>query len=193
MKWYNSILAIGLLCCITACENEAYVPKPRGYFRLALPNHSYQSFKKQCPYAFEFSTQALAMQSKSRFNEPCWYNIEYPSFNATIHLSYKAIEQDSAFETYTEDARSFVYKHTVKASGIEEHVYANAETKSFGIVYTLEGNTASPLQFYVTDSTRHFLRGALYFNQVPNEDSLKPVIAFLNRDIEHLVETVVWE
>ncbi|MFP4621285.1 MAG: gliding motility lipoprotein GldD, partial [Bacteroidales bacterium] len=115
----------------------------------------------------------------------------YPRFNGDIHISYKSMED--SFKTYVEDARELAYKHTIKAEAIQEERYTDKERNVYGIFYNLEGNVASPVQFFVTDSTKHFLRGSLYFRTEPNQDSLAPVIQFVKKDIRHLIETLEWK
>ncbi len=123
--------------------------------------------------------------------EPYWYNILFPSLNATIYLSYKPVHHN--LQKFIEDSRTLVYKHTIKAEAINESLIRNDSSDVYGIFYDLKGNTASSLQFFVTDSTAHFLRGSLYFNAEPNKDSLAPVIRFIRQDVEHLINTLHWK
>jgi gliding motility-associated lipoprotein GldD len=117
-------------------------------------------------------------------------DIEFPSFKAKIHLTYFTVGSNLA--SLTESARELAYKHTVKADAINEKVWSNDSSHVYGILYDLKGNTASAVQFYMTDSTRHYLRGSLYFTAQPNEDSLLPVITFLREDIIRMIETLTW-
>ena len=112
----------------------------------------------------------------------------YPDFRGRIYCSYKKVNGN--FQEISEDSRSFVYKHTVKADNITEQPYVDEERKVYGMLYELQGNTASAVQFVLTDSVNHFFRGALYFNTVPNQDSLAPVVEYVKEDIIHLVETM---
>jgi putative hemolysin len=176
----------------TACDEE-YTPKPRGYFRIDLPSNSYQTMKTNCPFSFEYSKYAKANQYKGSQIENCWYNIDYPKFNATIHLSYSILQGKVDLEKQLSNSRTLVYKHTVKADGIEE-IPINYETKNvYGLLYNLSGNSASQVQFYLTDSTKHFLRCALYFNSSPNADSIAPVLSYISKDIDRFIETFRWE
>ncbi len=120
-----------------------------------------------------------------------WINLSFPQLNGKIHLSYKAVNED--LNAYITDSRELVYKHTVKAQGITESPFIQREQKRYGMVYDLKGDVASAVQFFITDSTEHFLRGSLYFNCRPNRDSLNPVIDFLREDIIHLIETTQWK
>ncbi|MDO9612920.1 MAG: gliding motility lipoprotein GldD, partial [Bacteroidota bacterium] len=106
------------------------------------------------------------------------------------HLSYKNVENN--LWKLTEESRELAYKHSFKADAIDERIFVNPEKKVYGTIYLIDGNTASPLQFYLTDSTKHFLRGALYIREIPNIDSLRPVIDFLTPDVIHLIETTEW-
>lgn len=174
-----------------SCE-EHYTPKPRGYFRIDLPKHSYKEFNpNSCPFYYNYASSAKILRDRTKNTEPCWMNIYYPSYESTIHVSYKKINDN--IDEYIEDARSLVYKHTVKASDIQEKLVVNDSVNVYGLVYELEGNTASSLQFYLTDSTQHFVRGALYFNSVPNPDSIAPVQAHIREDVLELIESFRWK
>lgn len=185
-------IVIGSLL-LSACNNENYSPRPKGYYRIDLPSKSFKDFRTACPFSFEYHSGAEILYENKG---PCWFNIEYPGLHATIHLSYKEIAPDSGNKQliqYAEDSRSLVYKHTVKATDIIEHRIRDDSSKVFGLLYLLEGNAASSMQFYLTDSAHHFLRGALYFNVSTNVDSLYPVIKYIQEDIHHLVSTFEWE
>jgi len=173
---------------LLACGNN-YTPKPRGYFRIDLPLKDYKQYTSSCPYTFEYPAYTVVVTTNK--DEPCWLNIYYPKLDATIHLSYKEVEGNLSL--LLEDTRTFVYKHTIKADAIEENLYSNAGKDVHGILYEIKGNAASAIQFYITDSTKHFIRGALYFNALPNKDSLAPVIEFVHQDILHLIETTEWK
>jgi gliding motility-associated lipoprotein GldD len=167
-----------------------FTPKPRGYFRIDLPEKQYRMYRSDCPFSFEFPVYASVVPDKDKDAEPCWLNIQFEQLHATIHLSYKQIRKN--LPELTEDARSFVYKHTIKADAIGETQLTYPERKVYGILYDIEGNAASSVQFFLTDSTRHFIRGALYFSTTPNADSLGPVIRFIREDIIHLTSTFQW-
>lgn len=189
MKIKLSILLIPIFVFFS-CEEQAPVPKPKGYFRIKLPEKKYVKFDKICAYTFETPIYSRIDTTPSA-KEPCWINIHYPTFDATLHLSYKPVKNN--LPAYLEDARTLTYKHTAKASDIEEILIKQPENKVYGIIYDVKGNAASSLQFYVTDSTKHFLRGALYFNTAPNYDSIQPVLEFLNKDVERFIQTLQWK
>jgi gliding motility-associated lipoprotein GldD len=191
MKLKNNILLLLCTLFLFSCEEE-YSPRPRGYFRIDLPEHRYKHFAPDdCPYSFDINKRAFIGNDRGKISEPCWVNILYPQYKSTIHLSYKRVENN--LQKYLEDSRTLVYKHTVKASDIQEKLIINDAAKVYGLVYFLEGNAASSLQFYLTDSTDHFLRGALYFNAKPNPDSIAPVQDFIHKDIIHFIESFRWE
>ena len=178
-----------LLLLLSGCSG--YSPKPRGYFRIDLPEKTYQLFNEPgYPYIFEYANIARVIPKGGNLRDSFWIDIAYPQLNARIYGSYKKIENN--FREVSEDSRTFVYKHTVKADGITEQPYIDEERKVYGILYELRGNTASGIQFILTDSIRHFFRGALYFNAAPNKDSIAPVAAFVREDIIHLIETLEW-
>ena len=177
---------------VLLCGCSENIPKPRGYFRIDLPEKSYETFSVPgYPYAFEYANIAKVVPKEGNPNDPFWIDITYPQFNARIYGSYKKVENN--FQEIAEDSRTFVYKHTIKADAITEQPYENEERKVYGILYELKGNTASGIQFILTDSTRHFFRGALYFNVSPNKDSIAPVAAFIREDIIRLIETLEWK
>jgi len=183
------ITIIILLLVSIACS-ENYIPKPRGYFRITLPKKEYKKFFNNGPYSFEIPKYSFVQKDTSRYTEKWWIGIVFPSMKGTIHMSYKIINNN--LNKYIEESRSLAYKHTVKAEAINEQVFANKNDKVFGVLYELKGNVASSYQFFITDSTNHFLRGALYFNVYPNKDSLAPVLTFVKKDIVKLIETVEW-
>lgn len=176
----------------TSCS-EDYTPKPRAYFRIDTPPNTYQTFNSSCPFSFEYSKFATAYVYQGAQIQNCWYNIDYPKFKATIHLSYTALENRSDMEAQLSNSRTLVYKHTVKADGIEEIPINYDSKKVYGLLYNLSGNSASQMQFYLTDSTKHFLRCALYFNTSPNADSIAPVLNYISKDIDRFIETFRWQ
>lgn len=169
------------------CKHR-YVPRPRGYYRIAIPEARYSWLSlKDYPYSFALSDNAVV---KPLSDEPYWMDVYYPAFDVRIHCSYKPVSNN--LRELSDDAQSFVYKHSGMASAIPEQGYEDREAGVYGVLYELEGNTASPFQFYLTDSVRHFFRGAVYFNCVPQQDSLAPVIRYMNGDVRHLIETFRW-
>ncbi len=184
------LLLISIL--FTSCD-EDYTPKPRGYFRIDLPTNTYQTIATNCPFSFEYSKYANANVYEGSQIENCWYNIDYPKLNATIHLSYSPLQGKDDLEKQLSNSRTLVYKHTVKADGIEEIPISYESKNVYGLIYNLSGNSASQVQFYLTDSTKHFLRCALYFNSSPNADSIAPVLNYISKDIDRFIETFRWQ
>lgn len=156
-----------------------------------MPEREYVKWSDgQCPFSFEIPAYAEVTSYRDSLTEPCWKYVRFPAFNAEVFLSYKSIEGNLA--AYIEDTRALVYKHSVKASSIDETFIRSRSSNAQGIIYDIGGSAASSLQFFVTDSTSHFIRGALYFNAAPQPDSLKPVIEFLREDIIHLAGSTSW-
>lgn len=167
------------------------IPKPYGYFRVDLPPHDYRRIDTlQLPFSFDISKSAVLV-SQPKDGEKYWVDIFYPSLNAGLYCSYKSIGNNLA--SLLEDTRRIVYKHSVRADGITEKTYENKDEKVYGILYDLKGNTASSLQFVLTDSTRHFFRAALYFNNVPNKDSIAPMAQYVREDVIRMVESFRWK
>ncbi len=185
----SRLFVLLIIILALACKRY-YTPKPVGYFRISFPEKKYQSCNSNCPFSFEHPVYSTVRIDSSPNAGDCWFNLIFPSFNATLHLSYKPVKNN--LPEYIEDSRTFVYKHAIKADAIDEKRISIPEKKIYGIYYAIEGNAASSTQFFITDSTRHFLRGALYFNQQPNVDSLLPVIEFIRQDVLHLVNTARW-
>ncbi len=190
MKKSHSIYFLLLSISLFSCQK--YTPKPMGYYRIEIPENSYKPFDSiDYPYMFEMSKYANIIPQPEEKGEKFWINIFYPAFNGTIHCSYKQVNND--LQQISEDTREFVYKHTIKADEITEQPFVNEETNTYGILYKLEGNTASPAQFVLTDSVHYFFRGALYFNAQPNKDSIAPVADFIYKDIVELMETFAYK
>jgi len=176
---------------LSSCR-QSTTPKPRGYFRIELPEKKYVSVSPEgCPFSFEIPEYAEVQPDVDRYAEPCWMNIVFRNFNGEINISYKKIAGN--LSQYTNDSRSLVYKHTVRAEAIDEKRIYHPEKTIYGLMYDIGGNAASSVQFYITDSTNHFIRAALYFNVPPQSDSLAPVIEFIKADIGHLVNTWKWK
>jgi len=191
MKTRLPYLLIPIILLVFSCGNQ-YTPKPRSYFRIEFPEKKYQTYSGDCPYTFDFPVYAQVLQDSSRNSKPCWLNVYYPQFNGRIHLSYQPILSKEEFNQLTEDARTFAFKHTVKATAIDEGMISFPEEKVFGIYYSIDGNTASSVQFYLTDSTKNYLRGALYFNEQPRLDSIQPVLDFVKKDMDRMIKTFKW-
>ena len=191
-KLTNSLVVLLLLLVAAACGDRNPQPKPRGYFRIDLPEKQYVTLDTMPRYSFEYPVYATITPDYYSLNEKDWANVVFPSFKGTVHISYKNV--DNNLSEYVEDAYRMITKHITKATGIRDSVVINKDKNVYGLVYFLDGEgVASPLQFYLTDSTEHFLRGSLYFNIYPNNDSLQPVIDFITDDVRHLIKTLDWK
>lgn len=184
------VLYTFLLSLIISCT-QTYTPKPRGYFRIDFPEKSYQKFDSTCPFTFEYPVYGTLEPDNDQGSEPCWINISFAKYKSKIHLSYKPIKGSS--DQFVEDSHTLAYKHAIKADAIDELLVEYPEKKVYGIIYDIRGNAASSIQFYLTDSLKHFLRGSLYFETQPNKDSLAPAIDFFKKDVEQLINTLNWK
>jgi gliding motility-associated lipoprotein GldD len=193
------IFPILLILIITSCRPEVYTPKPRGYYRVDLPARQYQRFNDPTfPYSFEYPAYSRIARDTSfsgaKQETPYWINIDFPSLGGRIYLSYKIINEANALDKLIQDAYTMtVTVHNKRADNIEEYTFHNDSTHVHGLFYNVSGNAASAYQFYATDSVKHFIRGALYFDVSPNADSLKPVNEFLKTDIQHILRTLNWK
>jgi gliding motility-associated lipoprotein GldD len=189
---FRFALMILLISVFTTACQQSYVPKPRGFFRIDTPVKAYRDLDSTLPYAFSLPVYCKITPDKYSPNEKNWINIEFTNFKGVLHLSYKPLNNN--LKKYLDDSHTLVSKHIAKATAIEESEISNPKHKVFGTIYKIQGaEAASVYQFYVTDSIHHFLRGALYFNALPNNDSLVPVIDFVSKDIDHLIETLKWK
>jgi len=187
---YISVLAIIGLIILGGCKRK-YTPKPRAYSRIDLPEKNYKTLDSIFPYKFKYPSYTELKKDNSAHSEKYWINIEYPELNGKIHISYKTVNNN--IDQLLEDTRKLAYKHTIKADAINERMFVKQEKKVYGILYEIEGNAASSVQFFLTDSVKHYLRGALYFNTEPNKDSLAPVLNFVKEDIIVLIESFEWK
>lgn len=179
------IIALSIILIHLAC-NESFTPKPKGWVKISLPEKKYQQFDSECPFTFKIPVYSEITD----LQKECFSNLQFPQFNATLHLSYFPINNN--LMEHTEQSRELAYKHTVKANAISEQPYLDFKHKVFGLLYDYDGTTATALQFYLTDSTHHFFRGALYFDTEVN-DSILPISIFLQEDIKYLIESFRWK
>ena len=185
------IFVIEIFCI--SCNSD-YTPKPRGYFRITFPAHEYKVFDQPgYPYTFEYPKYAEVIRDTTFFEakpeNPYWINIDIPRFHARIYVSYKRIAKD--YDKLRDDSYKMTFKHTYKATSIEDSIMTTPNG-IHGVYFNVGGNAATATQFYLSDSLKHFLRGALYFDTTPNEDSLKIVNNFLEVDVRHLINSLKW-
>ena len=185
------ILFLIVLCtALMGCGQRA-VPKPYGYFRIAIPDTAYTQYAPQgYPYAFSLSDNAV-VRPHAHKGDAYWIDIDYAGLNTTIHCSYKPVHGN--LRALSRDAQEFLYKHATIATSIPEQGFENPDARVWGVYYELNGNTATPIQFYLTDSVRHFFRGAVYCNTIPNQDSLAPVYDYMRADVRRLMESFTWQ
>ncbi len=188
-----AVSALALLLCVSCTKGNA--PKPYGYYRISVPDTAYIPFSlsreegrgEAYPYTFALSKNAVV---QPRNDEPYWINVYYPALDATIHCSYKKVDHN--LRELTDDALDFVYRNASFANAIPECEYSHPEVNVYGVLFDLEGNTASSCQFFITDSVHHFFRASVYCNCPPNADSLAPVYQYLRTDVIKMVETFEW-
>ena len=197
MKLSKYITGLLLIASFLPACNSTYTYKKKGFFNIEFPEKKYQSFDKPgYPYTFEYPVYANIIKDSTFFGdkaEDWWINIEVPQFGGRIYVSYKNIRAKSQMDSLVNDAYKMAYKqHTEVSTGIDDSVMKTPNGVE-GIYYSLKGNTATANQFFLTDSTKHFLRGALYFDATPNEDSLGIVNDFLKKDLQHLINTLKWK
>jgi len=191
----RSILYISILLIIfSGCSSGGdYSPKPRGYFRIEFPEKRYQTFNGDCKFSFDYPVYASVVADSSKESKPCWLNLTYPLFNSRLHLSYHPVSSEKVYNELVEDTRKLAFKHTVKATAIDEAWISYPNHKVYGTFYSIKGNTASAIQFFLTDSTRNYLRGSLYFNELPRQDSIQPVLDFIRKDIDVMIKSFRWK
>ncbi|MBL0308976.1 MAG: gliding motility lipoprotein GldD [Bacteroidetes bacterium] len=195
-SFYIAITFFTLLS-LSSCQ-EDYAPKPKAYPRVIFPERKYELFDPVgCPFQFEKPVYAQVTRDSIFFgeklsNDQCWFNVVFPSFNGTINLTYKEIMDTIPLGKLIEDAHKLAYKHTRKANYIDEIRVENPYNVR-GILYDVGGDAASNVQFYLTDSSKHFIRGALYFYNTPNSDSMAPVLDFVKEDMRMMLKTFRWK
>lgn len=167
------------------CKDEV-LPKPSSYLRLDYPEAKYVNFENKCPFAFEMNSEAVIKGEKD-----CGFTISYPKMKATIYLTYKPVNSD--INKLLRDAQKLTYEHVIKADDILEQPYLNPSKKVYGMFYQVNGNAATNSQFYVTDSTKHFVTGSVYFYAKPNFDSIMPAASYIKNDMQRLMETLKWK
>lgn len=181
-KTFALIIVLSLISC-----NNTPVPKPSGYLRLDYKEAKYAHFEnKSCPFTFDINEDAII---KGKTN--CGFEIHYPKMKATLYISYKPVNND--IKSLLKDAQKLTYDHVIKADDIMEQPYLNPNKKVYGMFYHVNGNAATNAQFYVTDSTKHFMDCSVYFYKKPNFDSIMPAASYIKNDMRTLMETLKWK
>ncbi len=187
-------IGLFLLTLTIGCsQGEVSTPKPKGYFRIKFPEKTYQTYVSDAPFEFDYPTYATIKKDTEAGSQPFWNNLDFPQFNGRAHLTYHGVFSRENYQKMTEAARTLAMKHSIKASAIDQRLINYPAKKVYGIYYQIEGNTASSVQFFLTDSAKHYFRGALYFNEAPQYDSIQPVIKFIRKDIDRMIETFRWK
>ena len=174
-----------VLLAITSCKKEV-LPKPSSYLRLDYPEASYAQFESQCPFTFEMNADAIIKGEKD-----CGFTISYPKMKATIYLTYKPVNGN--INKLLRDAQKLTYEHVIKADDILEQPFINKDHKVYGMFYQVNGNAATNAQFYVTDSTKHFIDCSVYFYAKPNFDSVMPAASYIKNDMRRIMESLRWK
>jgi gliding motility-associated lipoprotein GldD len=194
MRFFLLGFLLTLLSCGTAPEEEnTAVPRPKGFPMMGIPSHTYQTLEKGHPFSFELSRFAEVKKDTFARAEPHWMYIYYPRWDAFIQLTYKPVQGDrKRLDKMIRDSYVLASKHQMKANRIEDAILTRRDGSKATII-ELEGDVATPFQFFTTDSTTHFLRGAVYLNTAMKNDSLAPVIRYLKQDAIHLIQTLQWK
>ena len=195
----KQIFLAGFLLCLLfllSCHGD-YMPKPKAYPRVVFPEKKYELYdNSSCPFQFSKPLYASVWRDSvymgRPLNQPCWLNISFPDFNATVNLTYKEIDKPGVFAQLLEDAHKLSFKHSKKANYIDESSIVNQHGVS-GLYYDVGGEAASNIQFYLTDSTHHFIRGSLYFYNEPNADSMAPILKFVKADLDTMLGSFRWK
>ncbi len=193
----KNIVVIFLVLCFCACKrDEVYIPKPRSFPRVEYPVKKYQEFNESyCDFGFSYPSYSEIEQDEYFFDEkpvdPCWFDIVTTQFNATLHCSYYSIDRETPMDKLVNDAFKMAGKHNIKAEYYSEKVIKR-DGNVGGIVFEIEGDVATPIQFFLTDSTDHFFRASLYFNNKVRPDSMAPIYKFIKQDIDTLINTLHW-
>lgn len=186
------------LLSFSGCQEPSFTPKPRAYPKVEYPEKKYISFDEEyCSFTFQYPQYTKIQRDNKSFEESptysCWFDLYYPGFDSRIYFTYYPIGGAKNFEELKSDAFEMADWHNKKANYIEEYLIERAEDKVFGFAFNIDGPAASPFQFYLTDSTEHFLRGSIYFNTKTQTDSLAPVIDFVKKDAIKIIETLEWK
>ncbi|MEN8185702.1 MAG: gliding motility lipoprotein GldD [Bacteroidota bacterium] len=168
-----------------SCEEDS-IPKPEAQLRLEYQKPEYSNINSNCLYTFQVSNQAKAFVT-----DKCWVNIVYPNLKATVNITYRTV--DNNLKELFLESEKLTFNHAIKADEISSTPFVNSVNKTYGAIYEVTGNAASPVQFHLTDSTKHFITGALYFEVQPNYDSILPAIQYVEKDLKHLMESLKWK
>lgn len=194
----RGLLFVFIISLVSCFQKDPPSPRPRQFPRVDFPEKSYQNFDQaDCDFSFSFPSYASIEKKKPFFiqqpNQPeaCWFDVYFPQFNGRLHCSYVGIEDRGTFDDLVDDAFELVSKHHIKANYRRESLIEGKN--KYGLVFDIEGPVASPLLFYLTDSTEHFFMGSLYFNNKVKPDSMQIIYDFVREDVVEIIETFEWE
>ncbi len=188
----SCVVSLACLLFFTGCE-QSYLPKPLGYNRLELPTHEYVILPDSFPFQFQYSKHAVLLDDTSAINERYWIELYYPTLKSNVHITYKRIGKDKkVLKEFMDDAYTLTAKHQIKAYSIDEAI-TRSPTGVTAVIAELDGEVPSQFQFTITDSTKNFMRGALYFNTKVQNDSLAPAIEYMKRDMMQVINTFSWK
>jgi len=196
LQYFALLMTVTGMLLLTSSCNSTFTPKPRGYYQVTFPEKKYKLFDEPgYPYSFEYPVYSNVIKDTTFFGEatenPWWINVEFPQFSGKIYLSYKQVGQNR-FEKLLNDAFNLTNKHSQKAYSIDDSLM-RTPNRVTGMFFRVGGDVATSYQFFLTDTTRHFIRGALYFEATPNQDSLSPMNNFVAEDMRHLINTFRWK
>lgn len=180
-----AIVAFCFILMFASCGQDVTV-KPKAMLHLQYPEPVYRTIELGCPFSFNLNAHSNVTKKSN-----CWIDLVYPNMKATIHLTYREVENN--LDSLLYDAQKLTYDHTIKASSIYEQPRVDSISKVYGMLYMINGNAATSTQFYVTDSVRHFITGSLYFKSKPNFDSILPAITYIREDIRVIMESIEWK
>jgi gliding motility-associated lipoprotein GldD len=184
-------LLLGLIVLLASCRPDP-VPRPHGFFRIDLPSHAYTNYQSPCAISAEIPIYAqIELDKNHNTSDSCWMNISWPKLHGRVYCTYLPVKGN--LDGMIADSYRFASKHEMKASALRRTPLRFPDHNVYGLFYDIEGEAASQVQFYLTDSTNHFFRGALYFDHKPNPDSIAPVLNFVKQDILHFVESLQWK
>ena len=191
MSNYLKILFVPIaLIVLLSCDEETYIPKPPTHLRLELPDHTYSNHKDSCQYSFDVASIYTVENAPGTEASSCHRRIQLGPLNGTVFLRYWDMEEPLAY--YVNNANDEIDRHKGKAQNVIDELILRADDDVYGIIFQLEGDVATPFQFYLTDSTDRFMYGEVLFNMAPNYDSLKPTLDYLRKDLDQLLQSFKW-
>ncbi|MFA6806459.1 MAG: hypothetical protein WCR29_03480 [Bacteroidales bacterium] len=193
-RFFLLAILVGVLF-ISCSDDKNSAPKPKAYFRLDIPKPTYQKFDTLgFPFVFQYPNYGVVERTEQRFDNKNWFNINYPDYGCKLYISFVNLSPKTTLGNLVNDSYNMTKEHDKFSSGVIERAYSNEESKVYGYVFDIKGTkVVSPYQFYITDSSRYFLRGALYFEINPNNDSLSPIIERVTQDLDYMISTFEWK